>query len=93
MIIIFVLKNRKYFCNEHSVTRALCQCPKPVIMNNVTDNRSVLGQVGFNSEIITIKSQHTSKRVLVTFDSYASHSSISADLKDELDLLKQVWEW
>ena len=60
-------KNRRYFCNKHSVARALCQCPKPNIMNNMTVNKSVLGQVGFNSEIIKVRSQHSSESVLVTF--------------------------
>ena len=81
-------KNRKQYCNKHDVSRSLCQCPQPNIMNNATVNKSVLGQVGFNSEIITIRSQHKSKKVLVTFDSYASHSSISPELKDDSGLVE-----
>ena len=52
-------------------------------MNNSTVNKCVLGQIGFQSEIITVRS---ARRVVVTFDSFASHSSMSAELRKELNL-------
>ena len=55
-------------------------------MNNATVNKCVLGQIGFQSEIITVRSANKSRRVIVTFDCFASHSSMSSELKDELGL-------
>ena len=55
-------------------------------MNNATVNKCVLGQIGFQSEIITVRSPNKAKRVIVTFDCFASHSSMSSELKDELGL-------
>ena len=74
---------KRYYCNKHEVSRNLCKCTRFNVMNNATVNKCVLGQIGFQSEIITVRSQNKSKRVIVTFDCFALHSSMSSELKDE----------
>ena len=81
-------------CNTHKVCTKICKCvvqppqnnPPTQVTNNVNINKSVLGCVGFNTERITVYSGNRSRQVLVTYDSYASHSSITPELVRELGL-------
>ena len=84
-------------CNTHKICTKICKCkvqppqntppsPHTQVTNNVCINKSVLGRVGFNTERITVYSGDRSMEVLVTYDSYASHSSISPEVVRELKL-------
>ena len=45
--------------------------------------------MGFDSEIVSIRNGKKIKRVLLTYDSFASHTSMDVSLKDELQLSTQ----
>ena len=47
-------------------------------------NKTVFGRVGFNTERVNVYFGDKSMEVLVTYDSYASHSSISAEVVKKL---------
>ena len=73
----------KYVCKAHKTNVRICKCkiqnPTPVV-NNVSVNKTVLGCAGFNTEKIKVYFGDKSMKVLVKYDSYSSHSSISADV-------------
>ena len=55
-------------------------------MNNACVNKTILGHVGFDTEVVTIRNGKKSKKVLLTYDSFASHTTVHGAVKDELGL-------
>ena len=63
----------------------VCKCKeKDKIFKNSSINQTAIGSVGFNSEIVSIRNGRKVKRVLLTYASFASHTSMDVSLKDEL---------
>ena len=68
----------------------VCKCEeKDKIFKNSSINQTAIGSVGFDSEIVSIRNGKKVKRVLLTYDSFASHTSMDVSLKDELQLSTQ----
>ena len=52
-------------------------------------NQTAIGSVGFDCEIVSIRNGKKVKKVLLTYDSFASHTSMDVSLKNELQLNKR----
>ena len=82
-----------FICPTHKEHHIICKCSasnwnKPRIQQNATHvvNGSALGVVGFDSEMVIIKNGNKQKRVLLTYDSFASHTTMNESLQKELGL-------
>ena len=81
---------KPYICETHEVHKMVCKCKeKDKIFKNLSINQTAIGSVGFDSEIVSIRNGKKVKRVLLTYDSFASHTSMDVSLKDELQLSTQ----
>ena len=83
----------RFICPQHKQHQLICKCAqsnfrKPSIKNNATNviNGTALGVVGFESEFVIIKNGDKRKKVLLTYDSFASHSTMNEGLQKVLDL-------
>ena len=47
---------------------------------------TVLGNVGFDTEEVTVRHNEKMKRVLLTYDSFASHTTMNYAVKEDLQL-------
>ena len=68
----------------------VCKCDKKSnamkLQSNSSINSTVLENVGFNAEVVTIRNGKKTKRVLSTYDSFASQTNLNYTVKDELEL-------
>ena len=85
--------NKPYVCPKHKENQIICKCSdskwtKPKIQQNSTNlvNRAVLGSIGFDTEMVVIRNGNKQRRVLLTYDSFASHTTLNKTLKQELGL-------
>ena len=68
----------------------VCKCEeKDKIFKNSSINQTAIGSVGFDCEIVSIRNGKKVKKVLLTYDSFASHTSMDVSLKNELQLNKR----
>ena len=86
-------RSTPYICPKHKQNQLICKCSesnwrKPRIQNNATNvvNGSALGVVGFESEMVVIKNGNKQKRVMLTYDSFASHTTMNESLQQDLGL-------
>ena len=81
-----------YLCPSHLTNVKVCGCPKPISSTDaITQNASVVassffGPVAFDTEQVTIIAPGGERQVLMTYDSFASQSSVSGHIATELGL-------
>ena len=89
----------QFVCKQHNVNSGVCKC-RAVFHNSsrigfvenhfsVKINGSALGGVGFMTELVKVKKgtgKSITKNVLLTYDTFASHSTMDASLVEELGL-------
>ena len=83
----------KYVFQTQKVQKSVCKCEKgesknggTKIQTNSSINNIALGSVGFDTEVVTIRNEKKMKQVQLTYDSFASHTTLNSVLKDELRL-------
>ncbi len=87
-------KNKIFLCQKHQNNKIICKCAeskwKPVIQQNSTSvvNQATLSAVGFDTEWVLIHNKGVTRKALLTYDSYASHTTLNRTLKEELALEK-----
>ena len=82
-----------YVCPKHKEHQIICKCPDSKwklqkIQQNSTNvvNQAVLGAIGSDSEMVVIRNGNKQRKVLLTYDSFASHTTLNKALKQELCL-------
>ena len=77
---------KPYMCETHNANKSVCKCGKVQLQNNTSINGGVLGSVGFDTEQITVRNGSRSQQVVLTYDSFASHTTMNRSLVEDLEL-------
>ena len=81
-----------FLCQKHQNNRIICKCAeskwKPVIQQNSTNvvNQASLVAVGFDTEWVLIHNKGVTRKALLAYDGFASHTTLNRTLKEELGL-------
>ena len=87
------MKSKPFLCTEHNMNYKICKCPyllsKPVSVQNSSVN-NFFGPVAFDMEVITLVGPNGKEvSALITYDSFASQSSIASSLVSSMNLSKK----
>ena len=82
------MRHIAFTCTTHQLNRTICKCEKKAvkIQSNSCINSTILGNVGFDTEMIVIRNGKRMMRTILTYDRFASHTTMSDVVKDELCL-------
>ena len=79
-----------FVCVIHKVYKFVCKFEKSnhtlPLQNNTAVNSTALGNVVFDTEEVIVINTRKMKRVLLTYDSFASHTTMNYAVKEELQL-------
>ena len=83
---------KPFLCPKHGKHQIICKCSdskwKHKIQQNSTNivNKATMGAIGFDSEWIIIRNKGKMRKTLLTYDSFASHTTLNKALKEDLCL-------
>ena len=77
-----------YVCTTHQVNKKVCKSEKKAakLQSNSCINSTVLGNVGFDTEVVIIRYGKKMMQTILTYDSFASHTTLNYIVRDKLSL-------